>query len=397
MNSLFHKLPINERRLLTTHALIICILFSQLLLNNAICQESISDTQKRLDTITNSVQRIENKIAKNVKNHELVHKEMAKLDQEIGHLHQQIAQSESKILLSKKRFNSLQDEKSRLSEDLEKQSDLFRGQVKMAYLSSNQSKWKLLLSQSSLQHAGKYATMYDYIHQARLNEMQRINELSDQIKQNQTHLTEQQTKLEVLLQQLDQEQSVLTQARVQKQQIKNSLQQSITDDQQALKIEQKQQLRLRKLLSKLKAEQPENAAGKFASLTGKLDWPVEGRIRFKYGDKTSGTEWNGVSILANRGSEIYAVYAGEVIFADWFDHYGWLLIVDHGDGYMSLYAHAEGLYKNTGDYVTQGELIAVVGDSGEVQQTSLYFEIRRQGTPVDPAAWCVNPKLPYSS
>ena len=64
---------------------------------------------------------------------------------------------------------------------------------------------------------------------------------------------------------------------------------------------------------------------------------------------------------------------------------------------MSLYAHAEGLYKNVGDYVTQGEVVAVVGDSGDTQQTSLYFEIRRQGTPVDPAAWCVYPKLPYSS
>ena len=99
---------------------------------------------------------------------------------------------------------------------------------------------------------------------------------------------------------------------------------------------------------------------------------------------------------AERGSEIQAIYPGTVVFSDWFDHYGWLVIIDHGGGFMSLYAHAEGLYKNVDDYVTQGELIAVVGDSGDVDQTSLYFEIRRQGTPVDPADWCVYPNMAYS-
>ncbi len=377
--------------------LLICIIFSHLLLNFAVCQDNITDTQKRLNSISKSIQKIEGKIAKNVKNHELVRDELDKLDREIGKLHKQISQSESRIAASKQRFSSLQEEKAHLSDELHTQSVLFQQQVKMAYLSGNQSKWKLLLSQSSIQHAGKNAVIYDYLHQARLEEMARIQHLAEQIKQNQDHITQQQANMELLLQQYDQEQSVLAAARSQKQQTQHSLQQRIEKDQQALKNEQKQQLRLKKLLSKLKAVQPANSKGKFASLTGQLTWPVTGKIHIKYGDKTSETEWNGVSILAKRGSDIKAIYSGEVVFADWFDHYGWLLIVDHGDGFMSLYAHAEGLYKNAGDYVKQGELIAVVGDSGDAQQTSLYFEIRRQGTPVDPAAWCVNPKLPYSS
>ena len=84
------------------------------------------------------------------------------------------------------------------------------------------------------------------------------------------------------------------------------------------------------------------------------------------------------------------------MFSDWFDHYGWLIIIDHGDGYLSLYAHAEGLYKQLDDQVTKGEVIAIVGDSGDVDEASLYFEIRRQGAPVDPASWCVTPKMAYS-
>ena len=85
------------------------------------------------------------------------------------------------------------------------------------------------------------------------------------------------------------------------------------------------------------------------------------------------------------------------MFSDWFQGYGWLLIIDHGDNFMSLYAHAEGLLKNVGDAVKKGENIALVGDSGGAPLPSLYFEIRRQGAPVDPTDWCTVPKLAYSS
>ncbi len=376
--------------------MLICIFFSLLLNNLAYSKEDLTEAQTRLDTITKSVQRIETKIAKNVKNHELVKKELAKLDKEIGKLHHHISQSKSKISNNKSQHQQLQKEKQQLKEALKVQSKLFKKQVRMAYVTNSQSKWKLLLSQTSLQNAGKNALIYDYIHQARLEEMEQINQLAEKIKVNQEALMRQQSQLEALLQQHDQEQSILANVRHQKQQAHTTLKNRIDHDKAALVSEKKQQKRLKKLLSKLKSEQTRVAKGKFASNTGKLKWPVKGKLQHKFGERSADAEWNGVSILAERGTDVLAIFSGEVVFADWFDHYGWLLIVDHGEDSMSLYAHAEGLYKNAGDYVTQGEVIAVVGDSGDAQQTGLYFEIRRQGAPVDPAGWCVYPKMAYS-
>jgi len=95
-----------------------------------------------------------------------------------------------------------------------------------------------------------------------------------------------------------------------------------------------------------------------------------------------------VTIGAHIGAEVHAVSGGRVVFADWMRGFGLLAIIDHGDGYMSLYAHNQSLYKRVGEWVEAGELIAKVGDSGGQTDSGLYFEIRHQGKPVDPAAWC---------
>ena len=89
------------------------------------------------------------------------------------------------------------------------------------------------------------------------------------------------------------------------------------------------------------------------------------------------------------GEAVSAIFSGQVVFSDWFGSYGQLLVLDHGDGYMSLYGHNQVLYRETGDWVTAGDMIATVGDSGGQNKTGLYFEIRIAGKPSDPQKWCV--------
>jgi septal ring factor EnvC (AmiA/AmiB activator) len=95
-----------------------------------------------------------------------------------------------------------------------------------------------------------------------------------------------------------------------------------------------------------------------------------------------------VKIGADAGNEVRAVHAGRVVFADWFRNLGLLIILDHGEGYMSLYGYNQSLLKKPGDWVLAGEPIAYVGDSGGQTVPAVYFEIRHNGTPVDPALWC---------
>ena len=129
----------------------------------------------------------------------------------------------------------------------------------------------------------------------------------------------------------------------------------------------------------------------FEELRGKLRWPVDGAVRARYGSPrgASGLKWQGMLIGAPAGENVHAIHRGRVAFADWLRGFGLLLIIEHEDGFMSLYGHNETLNTETGDWVESGEVIATVGDSGGNPQPALYFEIRRSGRPVDPGRWCV--------
>jgi septal ring factor EnvC (AmiA/AmiB activator) len=135
--------------------------------------------------------------------------------------------------------------------------------------------------------------------------------------------------------------------------------------------------------------EPGVPAGAFASLKGRLALPVAGEISNRFGQARAdgGLQWRGITILARPGQEVRAVAPGRVVFADWLRGFGNLLIVDHGDGYMTLYGNNESLLRRVGDGVRGGDPVATVGSSGGSGQPGLYFEVRQQGRPVDPLAW----------
>ena len=126
----------------------------------------------------------------------------------------------------------------------------------------------------------------------------------------------------------------------------------------------------------------------FHKLKGKLPWPIQGKLLKAFGSKRSDTRWDGVLISAREGTDIRAVTDGRVVFADWLRGYGLLVIIDHGKGYMTLYAFNQSLYKKVGDRVKAGTVIASVGKSGGRSESGLYFGVRRRGKPVNPAHWC---------
>lgn len=130
--------------------------------------------------------------------------------------------------------------------------------------------------------------------------------------------------------------------------------------------------------------------GKFAAARGQLPWPVAGAAPTAFGrtNTLSGVKSQGVSIAAESGTAVQAIYPGEVIFADWFGGQGLLAIVDHGEGYWSLYGRNQSLLKPVGARVSAGEAIATVGNSGGRSESALYFEIRSNGVPANPADWC---------
>jgi septal ring factor EnvC (AmiA/AmiB activator) len=126
----------------------------------------------------------------------------------------------------------------------------------------------------------------------------------------------------------------------------------------------------------------------FAQLQGRLHWPVKGELFGRFGTpRAEGGLWRGVFIRAAEGSDVRAVADGKVAYADWLRGFGNLIIVDHGNGYMTIYGNNDSLYKNPGQTVRTGEAIASVGASGGQEESGLYFEVRHRGQPADPARW----------
>jgi septal ring factor EnvC (AmiA/AmiB activator) len=134
---------------------------------------------------------------------------------------------------------------------------------------------------------------------------------------------------------------------------------------------------------------PAQASGAFAALRGKLSLPVRGEIAGRYGKPRpeGGTTWKGLFIRAEEGTEVKSVAAGEVVFADWLRGFGNLLVVDHGDAFLSVYGNNQSLLKETGQRVAPGEVVATVGNTGGNTESGLYFELRHQGQAFDPIHW----------
>ncbi len=235
------------------------------------------------------------------------------------------------------------------------------GQLRAAYLIGRQEPLKLLLNQKDPALVGRMFAYYSYFGRARAGQIKLIEDDMQRIAETQrTHVL---ASLEA---------------------------QSHTRAQNLERL-RSQQAGLEKLLRELRTAMerfPLEGNDAFARLRGKLAWPVSGRLVARFGDaRAGGVRWDGVLVATERGAPVKAVCQGRVIYADWLPGLGLLTIVDHGDGYLSLYGHNERLYKAAGEPVASGEPIAAAGDSGGSSRPELYFEIRKGGKPVDPRPW----------
>ncbi len=156
-----------------------------------------------------------------------------------------------------------------------------------------------------------------------------------------------------------------------------------------LAAQEKDLARLIAELTSILSDYPITSEEPFSEHRGRLTWPVAGTLLRDFGQPRVGGElkWNGVVLAAPRGREVRSVYHGRVAFADWLAGMGLLVIVDHGEGYMTLYGYNETTLKSAGDWVAPGDVLATVGDSGGQAEPGLYFEIRRGTEPLNPRRW----------
>ena len=289
------------------------------------------------------------------------------------------------------RRTALAAEQKQRESDLSRERAELAGQLRAAYMIGREEPLKLLLNQKDPERAGRMFAYYGYFGRARAGQIHQIEDNVQTLAQLDTQLEAEDGKLAELEKSQKAQLADLEDARQHRSVVLASLEAESHTRTESLERLRSQQAGLEKLLSELRRaleKFPVDTNDAFARLRGKLAWPVSGRVVARFGEtRAGGVKWDGVLVATERGSPVRAVSQGRVIYADWLPGLGLLTIIDHGNGYMSLYGHNERLYKAVGEQVAAGDAIASAGDSGGTQRPELYFEIRKGGHPVDPRPW----------
>lgn len=277
---------------------------------------------------------------------------------------------------------------------LARDRDALAGQLRAAHMIGEREPLRLLLNQRDPAQAGRVLAYYRYFGRARADQIATIHGHLEQLAELDAALATEDQRLAALEQQLAGQVSTLQSARDRRGRALRTLEAESRNRARELERLKEQQGGLEKLVRELRRaleridKFPSDSKDAFAKLRGKLAWPVSGNLLASFGQiRAGGLRWEGVLVSGPQGAPVRAVYHGRVVYADWLSGLGLLTIIDHGDGYLSLYGHNERLYKEVGERVTSGDTIATVGDSGGRQTPALYFEIRKAGKPVDPRPW----------
>lgn len=287
----------------------------------------------------------------------------------------------------------LEAHQAKLARERGLQLDWVRRTARAGYMNGRQELARLLLNQQQPDTVARVLRYQEYFQRAR---QQRVSSINRDIEA----LLEAVAATEAARQNLDERQAALEQQRIELGKAQRergatlaTLNQQIGSGKQRLDALRNDEKRLNKLLEDVGrsiTDISSTPSGEpFGRLANKLPWPVNRRIVASFGSPREGSvRWSGVLLDVPAGTPVRAIHPGRVVFADWLRGYGLLMIVDHGGSYMTLYGQNETLNREVGEWVSTGDVIARVGDSGGGSRTGLYFEIRRAGVPVDPDKWC---------
>ena len=316
-------------------------------------------------------------------------------EQRINKLINEIDTIEKELDTTNDKVSSLTERQKELLTVKSEQQYYIEQQVRAAYEIGSQEYLKVLLNQEDPNEIARMLTYYDYFNQARSRQIESYNLTLLDLDRVTQELAEETVVLESQRRDLGAQQKSLASVQKEKQMTLKALISQISTTGSALSKLEQNRGRLEQLLDKLEESlanlDAPRSAQPFAGMQGKLQLPVEGRISHRFGNQRNQGKlrWHGIFIDAAEGESVYAVHYGRVVFSDWLRGFGLLMIISHGEGYMSLYGHNQALFRETGDWVSAGEVIAAVGDSGGQDKTGLYFEIRIDGKPSNPQNWCV--------
>ena len=284
--------------------------------------------------------------------------------------------------------------------ELERQRADLAAQLRLAHITGGSERVRAIFNQQDPAELGRRLTWLGFLARSRSELLGSIQASLEALERDRQAMEEQQTALLALEAERQKQLARLDSTRKERATVVASLDSQVKGQKQELARARDQAAALERVLRELEraaanARRQAPAPGKAPAAPttgkplGKGRWPVEGRLLADFGQPRAGGQlrWDGVLIAAPAGSEVRAIRPGKVVYSDWLPGLGLLLVLDHGGGYLSLYGHNQDLTRQVGDRLAVGDVLAHVGDTGGQARSALYFEVRRNGRPVNPRQW----------
>jgi septal ring factor EnvC (AmiA/AmiB activator) len=300
---------------------------------------------------------------------------------------------DERVATQQANFDALNQHRAELEAALRKQHDALAALLRSAYALGRNEELKLLLQQDDVAAIARVMAYHRYFQRAQIDQIDRLRGDLKQLADVQAAIEAATRELAATRDARGAEAAKLETERRERAILVESIDARLKDQNARIAALGKNETALTGLLDKLRdvfADIPKQLSGDapFASSRGRLAWPLQGKVAVAFGaGDESGRRSSGLLLATKSGTPVHAISHGRVAFADWLRGYGLMIIVDHGDGYLSLYGCNETLLKDVGDWVNAGETIASSGASGGQKTAGLYFELRAKGQAVDPRGW----------
>lgn len=329
-------------------------------------------------------------------------KDLEKSEQQINELQKKADNINQQLNEQNKELNQLKNERSQLEQARKNQQTQIADQMRAAYKLGEQSEIKVLLNQESPDQVSRIMKYHSYFMEAHTAKMKSYLETITRIDALTPEIEKKTVELASMQNELDGQRAELKNIHGEREKALAKVNDDLKNKNKELTQLNEDRRRLQALLERVTQKVATTGAmnspdyvplpkggEKFSQRKGRMPWPTRGSMIHRFGSARIAGQinWSGAYISAPMGNSVVAVHHGRVVFADYFGGHGLLVIIDHGEGYMSLYAHNQRLLKKAGDPVQAGENIATVGNSGGQANAGLYFEIRHQGKPIDPNLW----------
>ena len=371
----------------------LCVVAVLLLPMPAVCETtSPEELESRLEQLRGEISSIQQRIDRDLGERDQYLEELAGAERRVSAARRASRETAASLDSIADDIESLEHQRRELEGNVAEHAHSLARQLSVAYRYGAGSRLKMLLNQDDPRRVSRQLAYHGYLTRARLKAMESLNDSLAELVRTGEELGRQQQAQQQLFEREQEELGRLERARSEREQTLARLEERIRDDRERMAELKQDAAELTRLLGELAAAladvPPDFEVAAFTELRGRLPSPVNGRVVRSFGEQRGGDlQWSGWLIRAESGETVRTVAHGRVAYAEWLRGYGLLIIIDHGDGFMSLYAHNEALLRDVGDWVSPREQIATVGNSGGVDEFGVYFELRHDGRPIDPVNW----------